>query len=72
MFVTIKFNRDCYIVAQDTAGSMPYPYECKKDEIEHVDLLNQAGQTLYVQFEDGAVGWIKSRYVEIIHEGPVV
>ena len=67
MFATIKFNRDCYIVAQDTADSMPYPCECKKDEIEHVDLLNQSGQTMYVQFEDGSVGWIKSRYVEITY-----
>ena len=34
-----------------------------------IDLLNESDQTLYVQFEDGAVGWIKSRYIEIIHTG---
>ena len=72
MFATIKFNRDCHVVIQDTADSMPYPALYQKDEVENVDILEQQGRTMHVQFEDGSVGWIKSRYVEIIHEGPPV
>ena len=67
MFAIIKFNQDCHVVIQDTADSMPYPATYQKDEVEHVDILTQQGGTMHVQFEDGSVGWIKSRYVEIRH-----
>ena len=67
MFAIIKFNRDCHVVIQDTADSMPYPVAYRNEEVEHVDILEQQGGTMHVQFEDGSVGWIKSRYVEIRH-----
>ena len=65
MFTIIKFNRDCHVVIQDTANSMPYPATYQYGEVEHVDILEEQGGTLHVQFEDGSVGWIKSRHVEI-------
>tara|TARA_B100000674_G_scaffold317341_1_gene264062 strand:+ start:231 stop:386 length:156 start_codon:yes stop_codon:yes gene_type:complete len=46
---------------------MPYPATYQKDEVEHVDILAHQGGTMHVQFEDGSIGWIKSRYVEIRH-----
>ena len=67
MFAIIKFNCECYVVIQDTVDSMPYPAAYRKDEVEHVDILEHQGGTMHVQFEDGSVGWIKSRYVEIRH-----
>ena len=67
MFAIIRFNQDCQVVIQDTVGSMPYPASYQKDEVEHIDILEQQGGTMHVQFEDGSVGWIKSRYVEIRH-----
>ena len=67
MFAIIRFNQDCHVVIQDTADSMPYPATYRKDEIEHIDILEQQGGTMHVQFEDGSIGWIKSRYVEIRH-----
>ena len=67
MFAIIRFNQDCNVVIQDTVDSMPYPATYQKDEVEHVDILAQQGGTMHVQFEDGSVGWIKSRYVEIRH-----
>lgn len=68
MFVTVKFNQDTPIVVQDYADSMPYPVLYQKGETEHVDILEQQGQTIHVQFEDGTVGWIKSRFLEITHD----
>ena len=65
MFTIIKFNRECNVVIQDTANSMPYPATYQYGEVEHVDILEEQGGTLHVQFEDGSVGWIKSRHVEI-------
>ena len=65
MFAIIRFNQDCHVVIQDTVDSMPYPATYQKDEVEHVDILEQQGGTMHVQFEDGSIGWIKSRYVEI-------
>ena len=67
MFAIIRFNQDCHVVIQDTVDSMPYPAIYRKDEVEHIDILTQQGGTMHVQFEDGSVGWIKSRYVEIRH-----
>ena len=67
MFAIIKFNQDCHIVIQDIVDSMPYPATYQKDEVEHIDILEHQGGTMHVQFEDGSVGWIKSRYVEIKH-----
>ena len=67
MFAIIKFNRDCHVVIQDTVDSMPYPATYRNEEVEHVDILAQQGGTMHVQFEDGSVGWIKSRYVEITY-----
>ena len=67
MFAIIRFRQDCYIVIQNSNNSMPYPASYQKDEVEHVDILEQHDGTMHVQFEDGAVGWIKSRYVEIRH-----
>ena len=67
MFVRIKFNQDVYIVVQDSIDSMPYPAKYKRNEIESVDILEKQGGTMYVQFEDGSVGWIKNRHVEITH-----
>ena len=65
MFTIIKFNRECNVVIQDTANSMPYSATYQYGEVEHVDILEEQGGTLHVQFEDGSVGWIKSRHVEI-------
>ena len=67
MFAIIRFNQDCHIVIQDTVDSMPHPATYQKDEVEHVDILTQQAETMHVQFEDGSVGWIKSRYVEITY-----
>ena len=66
MFALIRFNQDCYVVIQDTVDSMPYPATYQKDEVEHVDILEQQGGTMHVQFEDGTVGWIKTRHVDFL------
>lgn len=66
MDVTIKFNRDADIVVQDTAESMPYAAKYRKDEIEYVEVLDTNRTTLHVQFEDGSVGWIKTRHVDFL------
>lgn len=66
MFAIIRFNQDCHVVIQDTADSMPYPATYQKDEVEHVDILVQQGGTMHVQFEDGSVGWIKTRHVDFL------
>ena len=66
MFAIIRFNQDCYVVIQDTVDSMPYPATYQKDEVEHVDILEQQGGTMHVQFEDGTVGWIKTRHVDFL------
>ena len=66
----VTFIQDSTIVIQDTADSMPYPGTYRKGEIEHIDILDESAGTIHVQFEDGAVGWIKLRHVtlELIEE----
>ena len=66
MFAMIKFNRDSDVVIQDTADSMPYAAKYHKDEVESVDVLDTQEGTIHVQFEDGSVGWIKSRHVDFL------
>ena len=65
-YIIIKFNQDCNIVVQDTTDSMPYSVKYSKGEIEHIDILIGQSDTIHVQFDDGSVGWIKNRYIEII------
>ena len=62
----IKFNQDSDIVVQDTKDSMPYAAKYRKDEVESVNVLNTQGGTIHVQFEDGSVGWIKTRHVDFL------
>ena len=64
-YVIIKFNQDCNIVVQDSTDSMPYSAKYCKGEIEHVDILTGQSGTIHVQFDDGSVGWIKTRYIDI-------
>ena len=66
MDVTIKFNQDSDVVIQDTADSMPYAAKYRKDEIEYVEVLDTTRGTIHVQFEDGSVGWIKTRHVDFL------
>ena len=66
MFAMIKFNQDSDIVVQDTKDSMPYAAKYRKDEVESVNVLNTQGGTIHVQFEDGSVGWIKTRHVDFL------
>jgi len=66
MDATIKFNQDADVVIQDTAESMPYAAKYRKDEIEYVEVLDTNRTTLHVQFDDGSVGWIKTRHVDFL------
>ena len=66
MFAMIKFNQDSDVVVQDTTDTMPYAAKYRKDEVESVDVLDTQGGTIHVQFEDGSVGWIKTRHVDFL------
>ena len=66
MFAMIKFNQDSDVVVQDTTDSMPYAAKYHKDEVESVDVLDAQAGTIHVQFEDGSVGWIKTRHVDFL------
>ena len=66
MFTMIKFNQDSDIVVQDTTDSMPYCAKYRKDEVESVNILDATKGTIHVQFEDGSVGWIKTRHVDFL------
>ena len=66
MFAMIKFNQDSDVVIQHTTDSMPYAAKYHKDEVESVDVLDAQGGTIHVQFEDGSVGWIKTRHVDFL------
>ena len=66
MFTMIKFNQDSDIVVQDTTDSMPYCAKYHKDEVESVNILDATKGTIHVQFEDGSVGWIKTRHVDFL------
>ena len=66
MFTTVKFNQDSDVVIQDTTDSMPYSTRYHKDEVESVDILDTSRGTIHVQFEDGSVGWIKTRHVDFL------
>ena len=66
MITRIKFNQDSDVVLQDTTDTMPYAAKYHKDEVESVEILDSTRGTLHVQFEDGSIGWIKTRHVDFL------
>ena len=54
----IKFIRDVKFMIQESVESMPYAASYNKNELEFIDILEEKSETLYIQFEDGSVGWI--------------
>ena len=68
--VKIKFIKQTnvnIITSYDEAlGSVTYKSTYEKDEVEFVDVLNDENDFIYVQFENGELGFIpKNSFVKI-------
>ena len=58
---SIIFIRDTDVSIVKSLDEPPYDDTYKKDDTEHVDILDDIGDFVYVQFENGEVGFIPKK-----------